>query len=397
MTLKTALSDVQIRGSKRGDKPYTLSDGGGLYLEVRPNGAKLWRYRYTFQGRGRLMGLGSFPATTLKGAREKHIDAKRLLESGVNPLAERQTKKLAAEGTFAKCAEQWLATWSHGKTPLVVHDSKARLERYLLPILGSRPIGDIGTPELVRLLKGMKSPLVARKTHALTSQVFRYAIAHGHAERNPASDFKPSDVLKAHTKKHRAHVSEKELPALLRAIEAYRGQGLTRLALKLLAMTFVRPGELIGAKWAEFDIEGARWTVPPERMKMRKPHIVHLSTQALDVLATLREMTGNSELVFSFGRDKPMGHSTLTDALASMGYLGKQTAHGFRHLASTLLHEQGWPHEHIELQLSHMERNAVSASYNHALYLEPRAKMMQHWNDFLEAQQRGKVVSIRTA
>jgi integrase len=399
MTLKHALSDVEIRGAKPSAKPYPLTDGNGLYVEIRPNGSKLWRYRYTFKGRARLMALGSFPATTLKGARDRHVDAKRMLESGVDPMAERQAEKLAADGTFAKVAEAWLDSWSHGKTPLVVHDSEARLGRYLLPVLGSRPIGDISAPDLVRLLKRMQSPLVARKTHALAAQVFEWAVAHGQAERNPARDFRPGAVLKAHTKKHRAHVSEKELPALLRAIEAYQGQGLTRLALKLLAVTFVRPVELTGAKWAEFDIEGARWNVPSGRMKKRRPHIVHLSTQALDILATLREMTGDGELVFPsmHGRAKPIGHSTLTDALALMGYAGKQTAHGFRGLASTLLHEQGWPHDHIELQLAHQQRNAVSAAYNHALYLEPRAKMLQHYADYLDAQRRGKVVAIKTA
>jgi integrase len=186
-------------------------------------------------------------------------------------------------------------------------------------------------------------------------------------------------------------VGAKELPALLRAIELYQGKHVTRLAMKLMAMTFVRTSELIGAKWEEFDLEAARWNIPAERMKMRTPHIVPLSDQALEVLALLKQLNGNGELVFPGERDpeKPMSNMTILEALRRMGYRGEMTGHGFRGVASTILHEQGYLHEHIELQLAHAPRNAVSAAYNHALHLKARAKMMQEWADFLERMQRG--------
>jgi integrase len=232
---------------------------------------------------------------------------------------------------------------------------------------------------------------IAKRALETTGQVFRYAIAHGYSTRNPASEIRPSDILKSARKINYARVDARELPELLRAIEVYQGTHVTRLALKLMALTFVRTSELIGAKWAEFDLEAARWDIPAERMKMRTPHIVPLARQALDVLDTLRTLTGESAWLFPGDRNakKSMSNNTLLKALERMGYKGRMTGHGFRGLASTILHERGCAHEHIELQLAHAPRNAVSAAYNHALYLEPRAKMMQGWADFLERTQRG--------
>ena len=195
-----------------------------------------------------------------------------------------------------------------------------------------------------------------------------------------------------------ARVDAKELAELLRNIEVYQGTHVTRLAMKILAMTFVRTSELIQAKWAEFNLEADRWDIPAERMKMRTPHIVPLATQALEVLTVLHNLTGHSEWLFPGDRNlkKPMSNNTILKALERVGYKGRMTGHGFRGLASTILHEQGYAHDHIELQLAHAPRNAVSAAYNHALYLEPRAKMMQDWADFLERTQRGgKVLSFR--
>jgi integrase len=195
-----------------------------------------------------------------------------------------------------------------------------------------------------------------------------------------------------------SRVDARELPALLRNIEVYQGTHVTRLAIKLMALTFVRTSELIGAKWAEFDLEAGRWDIPAERMKMRTPHIVPLARQALEVLEILRDLTGQSDWLFPGDRNasKPMSNNTILKALERMGYKGRMTGHGFRGLASTILHEQGYSHDHIELQLAHAPRNAVSAAYNHALYLEPRARMMQDWADFLERTQRGgKVLPFR--
>lgn len=209
--------------------------------------------------------------------------------------------------------------------------------------------------------------------------VLRYAVAHGFSKRNPASEIRPSDILKPTRKTDLARIDAKELPALLRAIELYEGRQLTRMAMKLMALTFVRTSELIGARWDEIDFDARRWNIPAERMKMNTPHIVPLATQTIEVLNLLRNLSGQYELVFPGEQDqtKAMSNMTILKALERMGYKGRMTGHGFRGLASTSLHEQGCNHDHIELQLAHAPRNAVSAAYNHALYLEPRTRMMK--------------------
>ncbi len=239
---------------------------------------------------------------------------------------------------------------------------------------------------------------IAKRALETTGQIFRYAIAHGYAKRNPASEIRPRDVLKGARKVNYARIDARDLPDLLRQIEVYPGTHVTRLAMKMMALTFVRTSELIGAKWSEFDLEAGRWDIPVERMKMRTPHIVPLSRQALEILSSLRQLTGSQEWVFPGERSprKPMSNNTVLKGLERMGYKGRMTGHGFRGLASTILHEQGYAHEHIELQLAHAPRNAVSAAYNHALHLRARSKMMQDWADFLENLQRGaKILQFR--
>jgi integrase len=231
---------------------------------------------------------------------------------------------------------------------------------------------------------------IAKRALETTGQIFRYAVAHGHAKRNPVADIKPGDILKSREKVNHPRVDAKELPALLRAIEVYQGKHVTRLAMKLMAMTFIRTSELIGGRWAEIDYDAKRWKIPAARMKMKTPHIVPLSTQAIEVLELLKTITGRGELLFPGDRDpkKPMSNMTILEALKRMGYDGEMTGHGFRGVASTILHEQGYVHEHIELQLAHAARNAVSAAYNHALHLDARTKMMQDWADYLEKSLR---------
>jgi integrase len=275
------------------------------------------------------------------------------------------------------------------------------METDILPCLGARPIAEIEAPELVAMANAIQergARDIAKRALETVGQVFRYGIAHGYSKRNPAAEIRPSDILKSTRKVNYARVDARELPALLRNIEVYQGTHVTRLAMKLMALTFVRTSELIGAKWTEFDLEAGRWNIPAERMKMRTPHIVPLPRQAVEVLGTLGTLTGASEWLFPGDRNasKPMSNNTILKALERMGYKGRMTGHGFRGLASTILHEQGYNHDHIELQLAHAPRNAVSAAYNHALYLEPRAKMMQEWADFLEQTQRGgKVLPFR--
>jgi integrase len=241
---------------------------------------------------------------------------------------------------------------------------------------------------------------IAKRALETTGQIFRYGIAHGYSKRNPASEIRPSDILKTTRKVNYARIDAQELPTLLRQIEVYPGTHVSRLAIKLMALTFVRTSELSGAKWSEFDLQAARWNVPEWRMKMRTPHIVPLATQAMEILGTVRELTGNSQWLFPGDRNpkRPMSNNTILKGLDRMGYKGRMTGHGFRGIASTILHEQGYPHEHIELQLAHAPRNAVSAAYNHALHLKARTKMMQDWADYLEMTQRGaKVLPFRSS
>jgi integrase len=392
------LTDTAIKRAKPAEEAYSMSDGGGLYLRITPAGGKLWRWAYRFDRKRKLMAFGPYPEVPLVEARERHTAARKLLAAGVDPMAERKAGKTAtkamAENAFQTIAGLWLAHWRVGKSPRHVGATERRMKADILPCLGARPIAEIEAPELVAMIQAIaeRGALdISKRALETAGQVFRFAVAHGYARRNPASEIRPSDILQASPKTNYARIDAKDLPGLLRAIEVYQGTHVTRLAMKLMALTFVRTSELIGAKWAEFDPEAARWDIPPERMKMRTPHIVPLATQALEVLEMLRTLTGSGEFLFPGDRSaaKPMSNNTILKALERMGYKGQMTGHGFRGLASTVLHEQGYNHEHIELQLAHAQRNAVSAAYNHALYLEPRARMMQDWADYLEQTRRG--------
>jgi len=399
------LTNLKIQTAKPMAKPYRLPDGKGLFLWITPVGGKGWRWKYRFEGAEKLMTLGQYPEISLADARERLTVGRKRLADGVDPMADRKAEKTAAEtsatNSFKTVAALWLEHWHEGKSHRHVDYVKRRMETDILPCLGSRPIAEIEAPELVAMAKVIQdrgARDIAKRSLETTGQIFRYAIAHGYTRRNPASEIRPSDVLKTAHKVNYARLDAKEFPQLLRAIEVYQGTAVTRLAMKLIALTFVRTSELIEAKWSEFDTEAARWDIPAERMKMRSPHIVPLSTQALEVLELLRPLTGSTVWLFPGDRNttKPMSNNTILQALKRMGYKGRMTGHGFRGLASTILHEKGYGHEHIELQLAHAPRNAVSAAYNHALYLEPRAKLMQDWADYLEQTQRGgKVIPMR--
>jgi integrase len=402
-----ALTDTEIKKAKAKEKAYSLNDSGGLYLWITPPGGRLWRWAYRFDRKEKLMSFGKYPEVSLVLARERHAEARKLLATGLDPMAQRKAakaaEKAAIENSFQSIASLWLEHWQDGKSQRHVEYVKRRMEADILPCLGALPIAEIEAPELVEMAKIIEqrgARDIAKRALETVGQVFRYSIAHGYSKRNPASEIRPSDILKSTRKVNYARIDAKELPQLLRTLEVYQGTHVTRLAMKLMALTFVHTSELIRAKWSEFDLETARWNIPAERMKMRTPHIVPLAGQALEVLDTLRTLSGQSEWLFPGDRSasKPISNNTILKALERMGYKGRMTGHGFRGLASTILHEQGYSHEHIELQLAHAPRNAVSAAYNHALYLEPRAKMMQDWADFLERTQRGgKVLPFRGA
>lgn len=403
------ITDTAIRTAKPQQKPLKMSDGGGLFLLVNPNGSKWWRYSYRINGKQKTISLGTYPDITLKDAREKHQEARKLVAQGQDPSAARKTERREREfnqgNTFKEWAGRWHTHWSKGKSERHTAYVKRRLEGDIYPELGMMPITDISAPDVVRAVKAIaaRGALdIAKRAHQTIGQVFRYAIAHGNesfVKRNPATDIKPSDIIETRRKVNYARVEIKELPGLLRAIDAANISQVTRLAIKLMALTFVRTSELIGAGWDEVDFDAQQWRIPAGRMKMKTPHIVPLSTQAVDVLKTLHLITGNSDFLFPNqkvgGKSPFMSNNTILVALSRMGYKGIMTGHGFRGVASTALHEQGFDHQHIELQLAHAERNEVSAAYNHALYLKQRTAMMQHWGDFLDGLRNGgSVVAI---
>jgi integrase len=397
-----ALTIKEIENAKPRDKKYKLADGGGLCLLIQPWGGKFWLWRYRFDGIEKNMTFGEYPLVSPKDARERHFTAKKLLGAGINPMGERKAEAEAkreevkalqreADSSFEKIARKWWAWWSIGKSPRHAETLMNRLEADVFPVIGHLPIDTVQTAyirDIMLTIETRGASDVAKRAHQSIGQIFRFAIARELASRNPAADFRPRDVLAATESENFVHVDEKDLPELLAKMDNYNGDALTRFGLKLLAYCFPRTSELIEAPWTEFDLDRARWEIPAERMKMKTPHIIPLSRQAVEVLRALRLLTGNGKLVFPGALDKHtcMSNNTLLYALYRLGYRGRMTGHGFRGLASTILNENDFDDEHVDLQLAHMKRNKVSAAYNHAKYLKQRTLMMQWWADYLDAQ-----------
>ena len=347
-------------------------------------------------------GVGRIPLVTLKEVRERHFAARKKVAAGIDPMAERkaeaegrkreaEARQREAENSFENIARKWWEWWSAGKSPRHTDYVIRRLEADVFPAFGHKLIDNVTRANIRKLMLAIESRGardVAKRAHETTSQIFRYAIAHGIASRNPASDFKPKDILTEAKEQNFSRVDAKELPTLLAKMVSYDGDAITRLAMRLMAYTFVRTSELIESEWTEFDLDKARWDIPAERMKVETPHIIPLSRQSVDVLRAIQLLTGNGRYVFPGAHDKnrPMSNNTILFALYRLGYKGKMTGHGFRGLASTILHENDLADEHIELQLAHQKRNKVAAAYNHARYLSQRASMMQWWADYLDAQ-----------
>jgi len=402
-----ALTHIACRNAKPGERPAKLFDSLGLYLLVQPTGGKLWRLKYRFGGKEKLLALGAYPEVGLKQARERRDRARAHLATGIDPAQQKKTEKLmlraAADNSFEAVARAWWAVWSPARSEKHATQVLRRLEADVFSQIGSLPVASITAPQLLAVsLKIEKRGAldIAKRAYQTCGQVLRYAVAHGLAERNAATDVKPGDALKPTKKINYARLDVRDVPELLRKIEAYDGSAYTRQALRLMTLTFVRTSELIGARWDEIDFEVAQWRIPAARMKMRTPHIVPLSRQAIAVLRELEQLRVGRDLVFPGERDhaKPMSNNTILFALYRMGYHSRMTGHGFRGVASTILHELGHRHDLIELQLAHQERNAVSAAYNHATYLPQRAKLMQAWADHLDALREGaKVLPFKTA
>ena len=392
------LTDTAIRRATPSERDYKMADAKGLFLLVTKAGGKLWRWKYRFEGQEKKMSFGQYPEVTLAEVRALHAAGRRLLSSGVDPMDQRRAEKAASESpdasSFRTIGGLWLDHWKIGKSAQHVRATTNRLESNVYPIIGADPITKIEAPKIVTMVKTIEergAGDLAKRAMQTTGQIFRYAIAHNHAKRNPVADIKPADVLKPTITINLARIDARDFPALLKGIEVYRGKVLTRLAIKLMILTFPRTSELIGGRWPEIDKKAKRWNIPPERMKKKTPHIIPLSTQALEVLDLLETVTGDGELMFP-GDQNPaetMSNNTILFALYRMGYKGDMTGHGFRGLAATILNENGFDEQHVDSQLAHMKRNKVTAAYNHAKYLKQRTVMMQWWGDYVESTLRG--------
>ncbi|MBX5461807.1 MAG: integrase arm-type DNA-binding domain-containing protein [Steroidobacteraceae bacterium] len=397
------LTEAAIRAARPHEKPYKLFDGGGLYLLVTPEGGRWWRLKYRYGGKERGLSLGVYPAVSLRTARERRDEARRLLASGVDPSAHRKAERASRAETFEALAREWLALQQPTLAPATYAKARWLLEAFLLPKLGDRPIHEITPPELLGVLRGIESGGIHETAHRakqLAGRIFRYAIATGRAERDPAADLRGA-LAPIAARNHAAITEPAKVGALLRVIDGYVGQPATMYALRLAPLVFVRPGELRAAEWREFDLEAAEWRIPAERMKMREAHLVPLSRQAVAILKELHAFTGTGRYLFPSLRTpaRPISENTLNAALRRLGYAkDEMTAHGFRAMASTLLNERGFPPDVIELQLAHAERNRVRAAYNRAERLDERRQMMQAWADYLDSLRSGaRVVTLRQA
>ncbi len=402
------LSDAKVRTVKPTKKPKKLYDGGGLFLLVTPSGGKLWNFKYRFEGKERKVAFGQYPDISINEARQRREQARTLLGNGIDPSATKKAQKTAATQeteTFEIVAREWHIKFSPSWAPSHANKIIRRLELYVFPWIGSKPIKAVTAPELLTVLRRIEAKSIletAHRTKQICGQVFRYAVATGRAERDPTGDLR--GALPPANSKHMATITDpKEIGGLLRAIADYRGSIVTRCALRLAPLVFVRPGELRKAEWREINLETAEWRIPAEKMKTKAPHIVPLSRQASTVLQEINPLTGHDRYVFPSPRTnkRPMSDNAVLAALRRMGYTKEEmSGHGFRSMASTLLNEQGWNGDAIERQLAHVERNSVRASYNYAEYLPERREMMQAWADYLDQlanEEENKIIPIRVA
>ncbi|HGM7030136.1 TPA: tyrosine-type recombinase/integrase [Serratia liquefaciens] len=385
------LTDVKVRTAKPQDKPYKLTDGGGLYLLVNTNGSRYWRMKYRVMGREKLLSIGVYPDISLAVARQKRDEARRALAQGNDPgvikKAEKQAKKIAAENTFEAIAREWHKAkadrWSLRYRDEIIDT----FEKDIFPYIGLRPIAEIKPLELLETLKRMEKRGALekmRKVRQRCGEVFRYAIITGRAEYNPAPDL--AGALAVHKKQHLPFLTVQELPDFLQDLAGYTGSIITKTATYLIMYTGVRTQELRFARWQDIDLDKAMWEVPAEHMKMRRPHKVPLSRQAISLLKQLQPITGHYPLVFIGRNDqrKPISKESINQVIELLGYKGRLTGHGFRHTMSTILHEQGYDSAWVEMQLAHVDRNAIRGAYNHAQYLDGRREMMQWYADFLQ-------------
>ncbi|MGA7506887.1 MAG: integrase arm-type DNA-binding domain-containing protein [Erwinia billingiae] len=385
------LTDIQIRRAKAQDKPCTLNDGQGLSLLINPDGSKGWRFRYRYAGKARLMSFGSYSVVSLAEAREKRDTARKQVANGIDPVEERKAQKLAqqlsSENSFEAISREWHANKADRWTLAYREEILKTFEQDVFPFIGRRPISELKPLELLEVLKRIEKRGALEKTRKVRqrcSEVFRYAIITGRAAYNPAPDL--ASALSVPKQKHHPFLSAEELPFFINDLEGYTGSLITKNATKIVMLTGVRTHEMRFATWGEIDLEKGVWEIPAERMKMRRPHIVPLSTQVTALFKQLKPITGHYPYIFigRNNRNKPISKESVSQVIELLGYKGRATGHGFRHSMSTILHEQGFESSWIEMQLAHIDINRIRGIYNHALYLEGRRVMLQWYaNKFI--------------
>jgi integrase len=405
-----ALTDVKVKNAKPSEKQVKMFDGDGLFLLVTPAGGKWWRFKYRFGGKEKLLALGTYPEVSLLDARQRRDQARKLLANGVDPGEVKKAQKTArqeADGnSFEVVAREWHSrfspTWSDSHAIWILR----RLEQYVFPDIGARPITELRAQDVLKVLRRIEEVALetAHRVKFTCGQIFRYAVGTGRAERDPTADLK--GLLPPRSKKHHAAITDpKEVAGLLRAIDSYNGSIHVKCALQLAPLVFLRPGELRQAEWSEFDLDAAEWNIPIERMKLKKrikqersgeKHLVPLATQAISILKGLQALTGQSRYVFPCARSfaRPMSNMAINAALQRMGFKGEMTAHGFRALARTLLDEEMQCRiDFVEHQLGHAVRDPLGRAYNRTTHIAERKKMMQQWANFLdELKAENKVI-----
>ena len=410
-----ALTDVKVKNAKKGERQVKLSDSEGMYLLVTPAGGKCWRLKYRFGGKEKTLAIGTYPEISLAEARVRRDEARKLLANDVDPGEAKKAKKAAGleagANSFEVVAREWHSkfapTWSDSHAYWVLR----RLEQYVFPAIGGRPISELKAFDVLKVLRRIESVALetAHRVKFICGQIFRYAVGTGRAERDPTADLK--GILPPRSQKHHAAITDpKEVAGLLRAIDTFNGTFTVKSALLLSPLVFLRPGELRQAEWSEFDLDAAEWNVPIERMKLKKrikqdrageKHLVPLSTQAVTILEDLQALTGRSRYVFPSARSlaKPMSNMAVNAALARMGYKDEMTGHGFRAMARTILDEVLQVRiDFIEHQLAHAVKDPNGRAYNRTAHLSERQKMMQAWADYLDGLKCGaKVLPFRKA
>jgi len=398
------LTDTKLRNVKPAEKETKLFDGGGLFLLITPRGGRLWHFKYRFGGKEKKLSFGTYPEVSLSDARDKRMEARKQVAAGIDPGEARKAKKTAdadkAANNFEVVAREWYVknepVWSPGHSVMVM----SRLEKDVFPVIGSRPISEIKAPEILKMLQKIEARGVietAYRIKIVCGQVFRYATATGRAEGDPTAALKGA-LAKRKVKHHASITDPKEAAVLLRAIDSYQGSFIVKHALCLAPLVFVRPGELRKAEWAEIDLDNAEWNIPAEKMKLKQPHLVPLSRQAIDILRELQPVTGSGKYIFPGRASKPLSENGVNAALRYLGFDKEtMTGHGFRAMARTILDEVLLVRiDFIEHQLAHAVKDPNGRAYNRTAHLVERRKMMQLWADYIDGLKAGaKVLPLR--